>query len=337
MHIFREVRVLKDEDRPVTFQEEGSTRTLVISIYYRAFPDQSDMNDLGMKYSELFQPCEQRAMGILKDIGMNMELLDSCITHVRPSKFPQKLSGTCPVIIYSPALGLDRDMYMYNIEELVKQGSVVITISASHEAMFTILPTGEFVEQSEAMRLIGSTNYPALHHLVSIRKKDIQFLLDYLPALNATDDTFIGCLELDKIIVAGHSLGGIASLEIALQDDRIQACILLDPSMHLFREENMKGGNRPLTLLLQQEASNLEQLIPKLGEELTDKFIEGQERVSRTLAGIGEFIKVHNASHMTFSDLPLFEEDLVLANTTRKTHNIINNAIIRFLEYGGMA
>ena len=332
MQIYRKVKVLKDQGRLESFSGEESKRKLVISIYFQGAPNQIDERKTEMKYTEIFQPCEQRVVEVLKDIGMNMELLSTHITNVLNSNVSQKLRSTYPVIIYTPALGLDRDMYMYNIEELAKQGFMVFTISAPHEAMFTVFPNGEYVHQSERMRQIGSDNYSELNNLVSIRKKDIQFLLDLLPILNTKDETLQGCIELDKIALIGHSLGGIAALEVAMQDERIQASVLLDPSMQIYREECVERTSKPLTLVLRQESSNLEQLKQKLGEEIATNFIQGQERMYQKLCGYGYFVKIHKASHMSFSDMPLFEEDTVLSHRTREIHGIINKTVIAFLE-----
>lgn len=62
-------------------------------------------------------------------------------------------------------------MYIYNIEALAKQGFIVVTVSAAYEAMFTVCPSGEFINQSEAMRQIKAADYTDLHNLIFIRKK----------------------------------------------------------------------------------------------------------------------------------------------------------------------
>lgn len=333
MRIYREIQVVEDGSRLETFPEgEGSARKLVLSIYYLASADEITESEAGMKYTEMFRPCEANAIGILKDIGMNMDLLNDCATEVCNAKPAQKLSGAHPVMIYSPALGLDRDMYMYNIQELVYQGFVIITISVLYEAMFTVLPDGEFVHQSEVMHHIDTNYYTSLQHLIEIRKKDIQFLLDYLNIMNATDEMLKGNLELDAIAVTGHSLGGIAALETAWEDERIQACILLDPSMDLFREECVRRGNLPPTLVLTQEASNYEHLKQILGEETAAGFLKGQQQLAQRLEGLSMLISVPDASHMSFSDLPLFEEDILLNHRTQEIHKIINGIQIRFLK-----
>lgn len=185
MGVFRKVELLTDYTRKGMFQEEREGRKIVISIYYPDTDDMLNKKESEIKYMDLFRPCEQQARAILQDIGMNMDIIDGLSTSISEGTLHQKSKRSYPVIIFSPALGLDRDMYIYNIQALVKQGFIVVTVSAAYEAMFTVCPSGEFMNQSEVMRTIQATEYTELHHLISIRKKDIQYVLDHLSKLKS--------------------------------------------------------------------------------------------------------------------------------------------------------
>lgn len=331
MGVFRKVELLTDYTRKGTFQEESEARKIVISVYY---PDAVDLlytNESEIKYMDLFRPCEQQARAILQDIGMNMDIIDGLSTPISEGTLQKKSKRSYPVIIYSPALGLDRDMYIYNIQALVKQGFIVVTVSAAYEAMFTICPSGEFINQSEVMRTIQSTDYTELHHLISIRKKDIQYVLDYLSNLNSKDEDIMGRFDMDKIGIIGHSIGGATALDLTMEDDRIKAAVLLDASMHLYIENEVKNNTVPI-LVLRQKASTLDSLRNILQFEIANDFIRGQEKLFRNWNGYKSFLKIRSATHMSFSDMPLFEEDEILYQRTCGIHNQINELVAKFFQ-----
>ncbi|MEK3981785.1 alpha/beta fold hydrolase [Paenibacillus sp. FSL K6-3166] len=327
MGVFRKVEILTDYTRKGTFQEESEFRKIVISIYYPDPDGLLENNESEMKYMDLFRPCEQQAREILQDIGMNMDIIDGLSTSISEGALQQKSKRSYPVIIYSPALGLDRDMYIYNIQALVKQEFIVVTVSAAYEAMFTVCPIGEFMNQSEVMRTIQATDYTELHHFISIRKKDIQHVLDHLSNLNSR----MGIFDMDKVGMIGHSIGGATALDLTMEDDRIKAAVLLDASMHLYIENEVKNNTVPL-LVLRQKASALEALSNILQEKIAKDFIKGQEKLFRNWNGYKSFLKIRNATHMSFSDMPLFEEDETLYQRTCGIHNQINELVANFFQ-----
>jgi predicted dienelactone hydrolase len=327
MGVFRKVEILTDYTRNGTFQEESEFRKIVISIYYPDPDGLLENNESEMKYMDLFRPCEQQAREILQDIGMNMDIIDGLSTSISEGALQQKFKRSYPVIIYSPALGLDRDMYIYNIQALVKQEFIVVTVSAAYEAMFTVCPSGEFMNQSEVMRTIQATDYTELHHFISIRKKDIQHVLDHLSNLNSR----MGIFDMDKVGMIGHSIGGATALDLTMEDDRIKAAVLLDASMHLYIENEVKNNTVPL-LVLRQKASALEALSNILQEKIAKDFIKGQEKLFRNWNGYKSFLKIRNATHMSFSDMPLFEEDETLYQRTCGIHNQINELVANFFQ-----
>ncbi|HBS45004.1 MAG TPA: hypothetical protein DEA91_12065 [Paenibacillus sp.] len=331
MGVFRRVEILTDYTRKGTFLEESEPRKIVISIYYPDTDDMLDNNESEIKYMELFRPCEQQARAILQDIGMNMDLIDGLSTSISEGPLQQKSKRSFPVIIYSPALGLDRDMYIYNIKALVKQEFIVVTVSAAYEAMFTVCPSGEFMNQSEVMRRIQATDYSELLHLISIRKKDIQYVLNYLYDLNAKDKDMMGSFDMDKVGIIGHSIGGATALDLTMEDDRIKAAVLLDASMHLYIENEVNKNSVPL-LVLRQNASALESLSIILQEKIANDFIKGQEKLFRNWKGYKCFLKIRGATHMSFSDMPLFEEDEALNHRTCGIHNQINELVAKFFQ-----
>lgn len=48
-------------------------------------------------------------------------------------------------------------------------------------------------------------------------------------------------LDLDKIVLGGHSFGGMTAIAASKLDNRIKACITLDPWLFVYHNEIMNG------------------------------------------------------------------------------------------------
>jgi predicted dienelactone hydrolase len=68
---------------------------------------------------------------------------------------------------------------------------------------------------------------------VIIRENEVMALIDQVSTPAFIKDTFNGWekaqLDLTKIVVGGHSFGGITALGATCADRRVKACIGLDP------------------------------------------------------------------------------------------------------------
>lgn len=69
---------------------------------------------------------------------------------------------------------------------------------------------------------------------------DLIYLLNLLPHFNETDNLLAGKLDIERIGLIGHSLGGAAVYRVLKNTDVcIKASVLLDPSLHLFGEDSL--------------------------------------------------------------------------------------------------
>ena len=48
-------------------------------------------------------------------------------------------------------------------------------------------------------------------------------------------------LDLNKLVISGHSFGGMTAIKLASQDKRIRACGTLDPWLFAYHNEINKG------------------------------------------------------------------------------------------------
>jgi dienelactone hydrolase len=149
------------------------------------------------------------------------------------------VSGRHPLVLFSPGFGMLTGFYTSLLEELASQGFIVVAIDHPYDAEVVEFPGGRLVT-----RRFGDG--PAPERALSIRIADVRFVLDQLPRLNARG-RLAGRLDLSRIGIFGHSLGGAAAAEVMLRDRRVDAGANLDGSFHQGAER--RGVRGPYLLI----------------------------------------------------------------------------------------
>ncbi|OAB47159.1 hypothetical protein [Paenibacillus antarcticus] len=206
MSVGRKVFVLKDISRidPIS----KSTREILISIYYP-----SESLDNKPKYTTLFEPSIPLAVDMLCNMGVNREYISHLETGVINNARINMTAKNCPILFFSPAFGVVRDMYSFCIEHLVKNGFVVITIGATHESIFSIFPDGCFIQQSQEISEIDSVDMKYWKELLELRVEDIRYVLSNLEdALDSVRDLRT-IMDRNEMGIMGHSLGGLLRMK----------------------------------------------------------------------------------------------------------------------------
>ena len=116
-------------------------------------------------------------------------------------------------------------------EDLASRGYVVASVDHTYEATAVEFPHGRF-----AKSVLGShwdntwrTDEQTLASAVSVRLDDLRFVVDELERLNEDSGSpFASQLDISRLAIAGHSLGGMGALPAALQDARFKAVVLMD-------------------------------------------------------------------------------------------------------------
>jgi len=131
--------------------------------------------------------------------------------------------------------------------------------------------------------------------LMSVWIADLKFVLDQLQELNANDPTgrFKGKFDMQKVGIAGHSLGGATAAQFCHDDPRCATGIDIDGMP--FGNVIQDGIHRPFFFLMSDHSreSGLEpQTVERNIESIYDHVPEGK-RWGMTMMG---------ANHFTFSD-----------------------------------
>jgi pimeloyl-ACP methyl ester carboxylesterase len=157
--------------------------------------------------------------------------------------------GVHPVVVFTPGLTATFTDYTFLMEDLAIRGYIVVAVNHTYEATAVEFSDGRLARSVVGSHLGGTV--PRSPHearfAVDTRLKDLKFVLDQIARLNgARQGPFAGRLDLSKIVVAGHSLGGLTALLLNQSDPHVKGAILLDPVL----PEVLPGRtNKPILIL----------------------------------------------------------------------------------------
>ncbi len=322
MAIGQAVRMFEDENRSDPYSRNVN-RSIAVSVYYPI--NNVSGNGGAKKYLDLFAPAEETVLTMLSEMGVDSQHLQQLGTRVLLNEEPYNGSAR-PIILYSPAFGVVKDMYSYNIQPLVESGFVVVALGSTYESIITVFPDGTAFKQSEQVGSLESADFEGWYGLKETRVKDLLYVLDRLQLLHDNDPVLRGIFDLQSIGVIGHSLGGAAVLEAARRDQRIQAGVMLDPSFHLMCLEE-EGALQTPFLVVRQEKTTFEQLEGVMSPAILEPFLAGVEQLKRVLERNMQIVSIRGADHMTFCDVPLHFNEVQID----EKHTRINSYVCSYM------
>jgi dienelactone hydrolase len=223
---------------------------------------------------------------------------------------PVRSPGTYPIVIYQPGLGDVRELGTGLASDLASRGYIVVTMDDTYEAAEVEFPGGRVV-----------TAHPDQSPIDSVRIADTRFVLDELASLAAGTNPdaehstlpagLSQALDLAKVGMFGHSLGGATAAKAMAADSRIGAGINLDGSIFLANpaiHQNISAlsgqvatqlGDRPFMIMTHQGHN-----------AHTDPSLAG---FWSHLHGSRPFLTLKDSQHYSYTDLEQFLGQLLAA------------------------
>jgi predicted dienelactone hydrolase len=162
-------------------------------------------------------------------------------THARAGAPP--VPHRFPLIVLSPGLAFPRWTLTTLAEDLASRGYVVAGIDHTYEGAAVTFPDGRV---AKCVVCDGGASNTAI---VASRVRDISFVLDRVLA------RYRNMIDANRIMAAGHSIGGAAAAATMLADPRVDAGANMDGSFQLTRDlprpfllmsgEDRAPGHRP--------------------------------------------------------------------------------------------
>ena len=144
---------------------------------------------------------------------------------------PAYMTEKCPVIIFSHGLGGSHEKCRYLGETWAAQG--FISVHIRH------IGIDEDVWKRKIRPIKELKDVYGRHWSGRMQANDIQFVLNRLDSLAASDSSFGQMIDMTRVGVAGYDLGGLASMlvagqlppdgEASLYDSRVKAIVVMSP------------------------------------------------------------------------------------------------------------
>lgn len=243
-----------DLGRTETYGESPSgKRELMVQVWYPAEPR------TGERVERWLVDGVPMARAIAKWGGMPSFLLDQISlveTHTVANAPAVTSDAPYPVVLYVHGWGGFRNIAQDQLEALASQGYVVVSADHAYGALRSVFPDGRVaMNNPEALRgKRGETAFTeSSQALVATYAADAGFILDQLPALNASGP-LAGLFDLERLGLYGHSTGGGAAMAVCAVDPRCKAVLGMDTWIEPVDGEIREAGLKQPAAFLNSEA-----------------------------------------------------------------------------------
>jgi len=261
---------LVDVDRPDPWVP-GGPRELMVSVWYPA----TAARGARVPYASAE---ESRLLLDLYGItGVPADALTRVRTHARAGAPPVR--HRFPLVVLSPGLAFPRWTLTTLAEDLASRGYVVAGIDHTYEGAAVTFPDGRV---ARCVVCDGGASGAAI---VASRVRDISFVLDHVLA------RYRNMVDANRIMAAGHSIGGAAAAATMLADPRVDAGTNLDGS---FQPPLTQDLPRPFLLMS--------------GEDRTPGHRPDWDRTWPHLTGWRRWLHLPGLGHSSFSDVAVVVE-----------------------------
>lgn len=214
---------LVDESRKDPWVASVPKRELMVSLWYPA-------REVDRYPVAPWMP-KAAADRYLRDAGVPPGKVLLGETHAHEGAPVDRRAGLLPVVLYSPGANASRSYGTGVVEELASRGYLVVTIDHTYDAAVVQFP-GDRVEVNPDGEVSD------FEKAVKVRAEDTRFVLDQITALAAGRNPdaehrklpkgLDGALDLKRVGMFGHSLGGATTSSAMFADKRIRAGMGLD-------------------------------------------------------------------------------------------------------------
>lgn len=305
-----------DDSAPVP----GTKRAVFVWIWYPAAPSASapSADYLPSFWRTALRPSSPRPLPavLMEDFFTR----DSAVVHTHSASDPpvSPSERSYPVAIMRAGGGALTTDFTVLAEDLASHGYVVVGFDAPYRSGAVVFPDGRVVRRLPEYDLeaAGADAERVAEKLVVMWSDDTRFVVDRLERLNAEDPSgrFTGRLDLSRLGLFGHSLGGATSLQFCHEDLRCKAGIDIDGIP--FGSVVADGTTQPFLFLTEQFNS-----ASPPGEE-GKIFLTRLQSIYKRLPPGRLFLSVNGTNHFSFGDVILLKSEYLVGVLRLLTHGL---------------
>lgn len=219
-----------------------------------------------------------------------------------------------PVVLFSPAQGTTRLFYGVIAQTIASAGYIVVTIDAPYDVDIVEYPDGSVILANNTVA--ANPTLADFDLATSTRVKDASFVLDQLRNASVISQLIPGAshgLNVSKVAMVGHSVGGAATAGAMLNDRRIAGGVAMDGA--LFGLVVQQGLDRPFMFMAHTNHT-------RANDSSADDPFNSWFNIWPRLRGWKLDIMLANSGHYTFSDLPIILETLGILPDAKTAENL---------------
>jgi dienelactone hydrolase len=278
-------------NRTVVLRDRHRSRDLLVAIWYPAVE--------GM--SALAPYMDKKTADALADAWKLQPDFQRLVrTHARLLA-PIAEGGPFPVVLLEHGSGVVPAIYTVLAEGLASSGFIVVATNHPPDSLISVFPDGHEVKftpywPAEADRRTQGVAIGKFADEVLVT--DVRFVLDQLQEMNSHDHFWQAHLDLSKVGIVGHSMGGTTAALATQEEPRILAGANLDGSTYPGMNADIRPVpiHKPFLFLATEEHAS--------GEDRAREYIGSESNTY--------YVVVAGADHMSFTDA-----DLISSRFTR--------------------
>jgi predicted dienelactone hydrolase len=281
--IFRWIDSARTE--PIT-KDLFDKRNVIVQAWYPAQPDVKGVHSL---YMDGLPDLPPKVGPIPSFLLAQYDQIDTyAVTNATPAEARKKW----PVVLFLTGNGAARAFYTSLAAGLASHGYVVLCMDHPYEASITELADGKLATTIENHQKGDPDLMKFMKNRLDTRVADVQFVLTQLEKQNSLDSGLFSAIDLNRIGIAGHSLGGATGAVAMARDSRIKAAVNIDGTLYGTLPE--PNGPHPFLLLESNKSEPGHFVRYEAGNQLLFKQFGGGYRYEITAA-----------DHYSFTDAPL--------------------------------
>ncbi|MEY9929306.1 dienelactone hydrolase [Catenulispora sp. GP43] len=272
---------LTDFSRPDPWVPSAGPRQLTVSMFYPAVAGTGTQ----APYMTLAEAAGFIQYRVPPNTGITAQELSDVTTHAYTGA--RAVHGKYPLVVLSPGFENPRTTLTSLATELAGHGYVVALVGHTYEDSGETLANGQ--TPSCAICDGSSPTAPSPDTITASRQKDVSFVIDQLTHRGGCAWRLSDLIDKHSIGMAGHSIGGAATVDTMIADPRVLAGVNLDGTF--FPVPGAGQIKRPYLMM----------------SHGTDDPTWIQTYAN--LGGYKRWLDVVGSNHATFTDIPVLAQE----------------------------
>ena len=171
------------------------------------------------------------AEALASEFGKSWNLLREGKIQIEISENTPAAAGHFPILVFSPGLGVPAFAYTLQLGELASHGFIVFALDHPYDTPCVQLPDGKVILGADRHVPNGPPTLAGFKvdaEREAVWVSDTLFALEHIRKLNSNPGAFEGRLDLSKLGLFGHSMGGRVAVKMCQLMPEVLACLNQD-------------------------------------------------------------------------------------------------------------